>query len=48
MFEILIFSVTIGAIAIAIRVYYKSLDEKSKTKRDFSNDGQLHLIYPES
>lgn len=47
MLEIVSMIVTIGIAVVAIKVYYKTLEESSRTRRDFRNDGQLHMIYPQ-
>lgn len=46
MLETLFLIVTAGIAGAAIMMYYKTLENSSQIDRNFRNDGQLHLIYP--
>ena len=46
MLDTVIIVVAIGIVTAAVTMYYRTLEENSKTKRNFRNDGQLHILYP--
>lgn len=48
MLSIVILCLTVAGAAALVTYYYRTIGGTQKQQSDFNNDGQLHLIYPES